>query len=175
MRGQAGYAGAALAAAALILATIAAAQPKAVVASELQIANHEQGIDRYNGGPNGTFTIDLALPGFAASGTTHISSGPGTTTYVQGQQRIPFAGDDTLTTRNGQIVIRFNGTHIPVNNKATASGIAVGPAVESGTWKIASASGAYRGWKGGGPFAVAIYGYTINPSYSVEWDGNITR
>ena len=72
-------------------------------------------------------------------------------------------------------MIAFNGTHIPVNNKATSSGIAVGPAVESGTWKIKSASGAYEGWKGGGLFAAAIYGYTINPSYSVEWDGEITR
>jgi len=175
MRGQAVYSGAALATAVLVLAAIAAAQPKAGIASKLQIAIHEQGIDHHNGGPKGTFTIDLALPGFAARGKTRISNAPGTTNYVQGQQQIPFSGEDTLTTSKGQIVIAFNGTHIPVNNKATPSGIAVGPAVESGTWKIRSASGAYQGWKGGGPFAAAIYGYTINPSYSVEWDGNITR
>jgi hypothetical protein len=175
MRGQGVYLSSALVAAVLILAATAAAKPTASMASKLQIAVHEQGIDHHNGGPNGTFTIDLAVPGFAASGKTHISNGPGATKYVQGQQRIPFSGEDTLTTSKGQIVIAFNGTHIPVNNKATSSGIAVGPAVESGTWKIKSASGAYQGWKGGGPFAAAIYGYTINPSYSVEWDGKITR
>jgi hypothetical protein len=175
MTRQALYSGAALAAAALILTSAAAAQPRSGVASQLQIAIHEQGIDHQNGGPNGTFTIDLALPGFAASGKTHISNTPGPTKYVQGQQQIPFGGEDTLTTGKGQIVIGFSGTHIPVNNRATSAGYAVGPAVEHGTWKIKSASGAYQGWKGGGPFAAAIYGYTINPSYSVEWDGEITR
>jgi hypothetical protein len=175
MRGQTVYVCAAQAAAVLLLAATAAAQPSADVASRLPIAIHEQGIDHRSGGPNGTFTIALALPGFAASGKTHIANAPGTTKYVEGQQRIPFSGEDTLTTDKGQIVLAFSGTHIPLNTKATPSGVAVGPAVENGTWKIKSATGAYQGWKGGGLFAAAIYGYTVNPSYSVEWDGNITR
>ena len=80
MRAQAAYSGAALAAAFLLLAATAAAHPKAAVAPRLQIAIHEQGKDRHSGQTAGTFTIDLALPGFAATGKTHISHAPGTGT-----------------------------------------------------------------------------------------------
>ena len=175
MRGLAACSSAVLAAAFVLLTATAAAQQTDGAASKQQIAIHEQGVDHHVGGPNGTFTIELALPGFAAAGKTHIANGPGPTKYVAGQQRIPFSGEDTLTSSKGQLVIAFKGTHIPLNNRATASGVAVGPAVESGTWKITSATGAYEGWKGGGPFAAAIFGYTVNPSYSVEWDGYITH
>src|SRR5690242_14681568 len=75
----------------------------APTASRLQISIHEQGIDSHNSGPNGKFTIDLALPGFKAGGTTHISNAPGATKYVAGQQQIPFGGEDTLTSSKGKL------------------------------------------------------------------------
>jgi hypothetical protein len=177
MRGQAVYLVAALAAAALTLTATASAQPRAAAASRLQIAIHEQGTQKMNvhDWTYGAFTVDLALPGFASSGKTRISAGPGPTKYVDGQQQIPFGGQDTLTSSKGQLVITFSGTHFPVNNRATSGGIAVGPAAEYGTWTITSATGVYQGWKGGGRFASAIYGYSLNQPYSVEWDGYITR
>jgi hypothetical protein len=64
-------------------------------------------------GDHGTFTIDLALPGFAAGGTTLIVVDPGPTRYVNGQELIPFAGLDTLTSSKGQLQIAFTGRTSP--------------------------------------------------------------
>jgi hypothetical protein len=178
MAGQALWSVTALAAAAFALTATAAAEPKVTVASKVQIAIHEQGKDslKPGGATGGTFTIEVASPGSTpTSGKTRITQVPGPTKYVDGQQRIPFSAEDTLTSSKGQLVIAISGTHIPLNNKASAAGYAVGPAAETGTWKIKSGSGVYQGWKGGGPFASAVYGYTVVPSYSVEFDGYITH
>jgi hypothetical protein len=40
---------------------------------------------------------------------------------------------------------------------------------------VKAGTGVFQGWTGDGPWAAALDGYTINQSYSVEWDGYITR
>jgi hypothetical protein len=147
-------------------------------ASRSQIAIHEHGIHNltHESLPiTGTFTIELAGASFGPKGTTRISPSPGATRQFNGQTRLALTALDTLTSAKGQIVLAITGTHIDVNGKLTSSGFFVGPAVEYGTWKIKSATGIYQGWKGGGPWALATYGYVQPEPYSVEWDGYITR
>jgi len=160
----------------LFVGAPAAAQSKGAVPTKVQIAIHDQGTaPKASGSPHGIYTITVALPGFAAGGKSRISFDPSVTKYVDGQAQLPLAGSDTFTSSKGKLVIAFTGTHIPLNNKLTSAGYSVGPAAETGTWKITSATGSYAGWKGGGPWAAVIYGYTLNPSYSAEWDGFITH
>ena len=143
-----------------------------------QIAIHEQGkhnITHESLPILGTFTIELAGASFGPKGTTRIAPYLGATTYVNGQTRTALTGTDTLTSTKGRIVLAITGTHIDVNGKLTSSGYLVGPAVEYGTWKIKSATGIYRGWKGGGNWALDAYGYAQPEPYSAEWDGYITR
>jgi hypothetical protein len=147
-------------------------------ASRSQIAVHEQGkhnITNESMPILGTFTIELAGAPFGPKGTTRISPSPGATTQVNGQTRLALFATDTLTSPKGRITLAITGTHIDVNGKLTPSGHFVGPAIESGTWKIKSATGIYGGWKGGGVWASVTYGYVQPEAYSVEWDGYITR
>lgn len=182
MRGQAVYSVAALAAAVLFLAATASAQPRTSVASRMQIAIHEQGTSltdpklpfdkRY---PHGTFVLDLAGLTPSPSGTTIIIPQPGATRYVDGETQIPFAGTNKLTSKTGQLELAFKGIHIDVNSKLGTNGQATGPGVEYGTWTVRSGTGTYKGWKGGGIWASASYGYGRIQPYSVEWNGYITR
>jgi hypothetical protein len=151
---------------------------KTTAASRSQIAIHEQGEHNITDESMpivGAFTIELAGAPFGPKGTTRISPSPGATTELNGQTRLAVTGMDTLTSAKGRIVLAITGIHIDVNGKLTPSGFLVGPAVEYGTWKIKSASGIYRGWKGGGVWVSATYGYVQPEPYSVEWDGYITR
>jgi hypothetical protein len=123
----------------------------------------------------GTFTIELALSPFGPGGTTKIALNPGNLRQVNGQKVTPFDGTDHLKSAKGQLELAVRGVHIEVNNKLAPSGYQVGPSVEYGTWKIRTATGIYKGWKGGGNWAAALYGYTNVQPYSVEWDGYITQ
>ncbi len=156
----------------------AGAQPRSTAAT-VQISIHETGLtpntQNTAAQPQGTFRIELALSPTSHRGTTRIAPDPGQTGYVDGETQVRFAGVDTLRSTDGVLELAFSGIHIPINTNLTANGLAVGPAVEHGTWHIKSASGSYEGWKGGGVWAAVINGYGKVSSYAVEWDGKITR
>lgn len=122
----------------------------------------------------GKFTIYLRGLPFGPAGTTLWFALPGNTRYVHGQAQIPFSGTDHLTSKKGRIDLAINGTRIDLNQKVTPSGNVFGPMVRYGTWKVASATGIYQGWKGGGDFAELFFGYQNAQPYSVEWDGFVT-
>ena len=147
---------------------------KRAATAKLHISIHEHGTNAPTS-IRGKFTIELAKTPFGPGGTTSISPDAGNTTYVNGQERIAFGGTDHLTSTKGQIELRLAGIHIELNSKLTPSGWVVGPVVEYGTWKIASATGIYQGWKGGGNWAAALSGYSRFQPYTVEWDGYITQ
>lgn len=162
------------------LTMAASAQPLTTVASKVQIAIHEHGKNPTSqvaskGALTGTFTIELSLTPFGQGGTTRIYSDQGATRQVSGQTQIATGGVDTLTSKSGTLQLAFSGIQIPINIKLTSSGMAIGPAAEHGAWRIKAATGAYKGWTGGGVWAGAIDGYGAVQQYSVEWDGNITR
>jgi hypothetical protein len=164
-----------------VLALALGGEARGTAASKSQIAIHEQGknpqtnLQAKGAFPRGTFTIDLALSPFGPRGTTVITTSPGNPRQVNGQKVTQFTGTDTLKNTKGQLELAFRGIHIEVNNKLTPSGFQVGPSVEYGTWKIRTATGIYEGWKGGGNWAAALYGYSPSQPYSVEWDGHITH
>jgi hypothetical protein len=148
--------------------------------SRSQIAIHERGtyVNDPRGGitfPRGTFTIALQDSGFGPGGTTRIAIDPSEVTYVQGRPQLSFSGVDTLTSKSGTLELVFDGTQIDLNGRLMSTGLLVGPAVEYGTWRVGSATGIYAGWKGGGVWADASYGYGEREPYSVEWDGYVTR
>ena len=145
----------------LLVALTAVGVPSSSGASKSQIAIHEQGKDKRtaSGAPLlGKFTIELAGAPFGPKGTTRIFPSAGVTTYVSGQTRIGLAATDALTSARGRIVLAITGTHIDVNGKLTPSGFFVGPSVEYGTWKIKTATGIYKEWRGGGIWASLEYG-----------------
>ena len=166
--------GGAVCAAVFALAVIGGAQ--GADASRSLIAIHEHGTNPQLNqsvavGPRGTFTIELREAPFGPSGTSVIHPSPSNPRDVNGQEQTPFIGSDTLTSRKGRIELRFVGIHIDLNSRLARSGMRVGPTAEYGTWKIASATGIYRGWKGGGNWTSVAYGYRRLQPYSVEWDG----
>jgi hypothetical protein len=169
--------GAVVAGVAVVFAASGAAQQRVPAAGRVEIAIHEQGMnaDTHLGRIAGKFSIDLALVPSGHTGTTRITTELGHQNVVEGQMQIGFAGNDTLTSKNGTLTLAFQGVHIPINNKAKSNGETLGPDVEHGTWRIKTASGVYAGWKGGGLRAALLDGYEQAQSYSVEWDGMVTR
>jgi hypothetical protein len=151
---------------------------RGTTASTSLIAIHEHGTDpvaSISRGATGNFTIQLAGSHFGPAGSTYNVPDPALDTHVNGEDQIPFIGRETLSSAKGRIELAYVGTEIMVNSKPLPSGSVVGPAVEYGTWKVKTASGIYRGWKGGGNWAAVIHGYGRVEPYSVEWDGYITR
>lgn len=143
------------------------------------IAIHEQGEnlqeDQVIGHcPCGKYTVDLRGARFGPAGTSRIFPDPSARRNVRGQEQQLLAGTDALTSKAGQLVLAFAGTQVTLNGRLSPSGEVVGPAVEYGTWKVKTATGSYRGWKGGGSWAAAFYGYGRVQPYSVEWDGYLT-
>jgi ABC-type branched-subunit amino acid transport system substrate-binding protein len=165
-----------LAGAAVAAVAAAAASGTAAGGRKKQIAIHEHGTTPTGdaGAITGRFALDVAATPFGPGGTTRISTDPASTTFLRGQTRVAFSGIDTLTGKNGRIEIAFSGTHIPINTHLV-SGRAIAPAVETGTWKIKTATGDYQGWTGSGVWAAAIWGYGARQQYAVEWDGSLTR
>jgi hypothetical protein len=79
--------------------------------STSQIAIHEQGTNPatvLSAPLRGKFTIELNADRFGPAGTTAIVPDPGATTHLHGQERIALAGEDTLTSGKGQIVLAFS-------------------------------------------------------------------
>jgi len=151
---------------------------RGTTATRSLIAIHEHGHDPVNSishGSTGTFTIELAGTRFGPAGTTYSFPDQAPDTHVNGEDQTPFAGGETLTSAKGRIELSFVGTEVSVNTRPQRNGSLVGPAIQYGTWKVKTASGIYRGWKGGGSWAEVIYGYGSVEPYSVEWDGYITR
>jgi hypothetical protein len=150
----------------------------ATTASQSKIAIHERGTNLQDSGPGtgvrGTFTIEFEGRRFGPAGTTLYFGTPGPTRYVHGQAQVPYSGTDHLMSKKGKIDLAVSGIRIDLNPKVTPSGNVFGPVVRYGTWKVASATGIYKGWKGGGNFAAVFYGYKNIQPYSVEWDGYIT-
>lgn len=150
-------------------------------ASKSRIAIHQQGkndqttTQAQGAVLRGTFRIELDLTPYGRRGTTTITTSPSNVHTVNGQDQTPFIGTDRLKSAKGELQLAFRGIHIDVNSKLLPSGYRVGPQVEYGTWTIKSATGIYKGWKGGGNWAASLYGYTPSQPYSVEWDGYITH
>jgi len=163
----------------LALALVASAAASSVASarstSKELIAIHQRGVIPVSSSRavRGKYSIDLKASPFGPTGTTLIYLSPGTVAYVNGQERFPFSGTDYLTSSKGKLDISFDGVHTDVNSRLYA-GQPVGPAIEYGTWKVSSATGIYRGWKGGGNWAAALWGYGAVSQYSVEWDGYVS-
>jgi hypothetical protein len=115
----------------------------------------------------GRFT--LALDGVVKdSGSTVIRPNQGVLKIVGGQQQVAVFGTDTLTSKNGTLSLSFRGVSITVHNIDRTKGSFDN---EHGTWQINGNSGTYKGWKGGGGWAVVATPSANN----IEWDGYVTH
>jgi hypothetical protein len=102
------------------------------------------------------------------SGTTVIRPKEGTPKVVDGQQQTPVFGYDNLTSKRGTLSLAFRGISIVVSNISPAKDPFDN---EYGTWTIQGGTGSYKGWKGGGRWAVVATPSANN----IEWDGYVTR
>src|SRR5262249_14437264 len=84
------------------------------------------------------------------TGTTVISPHVGAQKVVGGQTVAPVSGYDNLTSKQGTLSIAFRGVTITVAPLAGSDSFYN----EYGTWKINGGSGIYKGWKGGGRWAL---------------------
>jgi len=81
--------------------------------------------------------------------------------YRGGQRYDVHHGTDTLVGKKGGLKLTFSGPSVNAGP---------GLYIEYGTWRISSATGIYKGWKGGGN-----WGGTDNErTYHIEWEGLIT-
>ena len=121
--------------------------------------------------PDGTFKGRFVLTQAGVvikdRGTTVIRPNEGTVKIVGGQQQVPVSGVDTLTGKQGSLTLSFRGVSIIVKQiddlKSSFDN-------ERGTWKIGQATGAYKGWKGGGNWALVA----TPAGNNIEWDGYVT-
>ena len=105
-----------------------------------------------------TLLVDGAVKD-AGSSVVRPQEGP--LRIVGGQTQIPVTAIANLKGKRGALTLQFSGLSIRVDDTY---------GIEYGTWKLASSSGAYAHWKGGGHWANSS---TPGSSY-VEWDGVIT-
>ena len=151
----------------LLLASIAlgstGGKQAATAKSRIAITNRvsaKQRADNTFGGP-----FVLALNGVNQdTGTTSIGPIHEPERTVDGQQQARVTGTTTLTGKKGILSLSFRGVSVNVRNFDSTKFPSY---MEYGTWKIAGGSGIYKGWKGGGRYAVA--------SNNVEWDGYVTN
>jgi hypothetical protein len=101
------------------------------------------------------------------SGTTVIRPNVGAITMVAGQSQAPVTGSDNLTSKRGTLSISFQGVVINVRDFSGGDDFSN----EYGTWKISGGSGIYKGWKGGGRWAL-VGSSSVN---NIEWDGSVTH
>ncbi len=112
--------------------------------------------------------VSLVLNGVIEdSGSTVIRPNEGTMKTVGGQQQTPVFGTDNLTTKKGTLSLSFRGVSITIS---------IDPAQdpfynEYGTWQINGGSGIYKGWKGGGRWALV----GTPSANNIEWDGYVTH
>ena len=111
----------------------------------------------------------LALDGVNKdTGSTIIHPNEGALKTVAGQQQTTVFGNENLTSKKGTLNLAFRGVSIAIKN--------IDPTKdpfdnESGTWQIAGGTGAYKGWKGGGRWALVATPSANN----IEWDGYVTH
>ena len=96
------------------------------------------------------------------SGTTAITYRVGPVRYRNGQRYEIHSGVDTMTGKKGVLKLAWTGPSVNA-----------GPSlyVEYGTWHVASASGIYQGWKGGGNWA----GTDNEQTRHFQWEGLVTH
>ena len=82
--------------------------------------------------------------------------------YRDGQRYEIHSGVDTMHDKKGGLKLTFSGPSVNA-----------GPSlyIEYGTWRISSASGIYKGWKGGGNWG----GTDNEQTYHLQWEGLVTR
>ena len=122
-------------------------------------------------------TADKTLPGrfsvlvdgvIEDSGKTVIRPNEGALRNVAGQQQQVVLGTDNLTSKSGTLTISFRGVSISVGNPNPGKYPVDN---EYGTWKVASGTGAYQNWRGGGRWADVG---TTSSNY-IEWDGYVVH
>jgi hypothetical protein len=96
------------------------------------------------------------------SGTSALQVQIGPVRYRGGQRYEIHGGVDTMHGKKGGLKLTFSGPSVNA-----------GPSlyIEYGTWRISSASGIYKGWKGGGNWG----GTDNEQTYHFQWEGLVTR
>jgi hypothetical protein len=96
------------------------------------------------------------------SGTSALQVQIGPVRYRGGQRYEIHGGVDTMHGKKGGLKLTFSGPSVNA-----------GPSlyIEYGTWRISSASGIYKGWKGGGNWG----GTDNEQTYHLQWEGLVTR
>jgi hypothetical protein len=104
----------------------------------------------------------LYAPPSTDSGTSEIQYRIGPVRYREGQRYEIHSGVDAMHSKTGGLTLTFTGPSVNA-----------GPSlyIEYGTWHIASASGIYKSWKGGGNWA----GTDNEQTRHFQWEGLITR
>ena len=101
-------------------------------------------------------------PASTDSGTSALQFQVSPVRYRGGQRYEIHTLVDTMHGKKGELKLTFSGPSVNA-----------GPSlyIEYGTWRISSASGIYKGWKGGGH-----WGGTDNErTYHLQWEGLVTR
>ena len=104
----------------------------------------------------------LFAPSGADSGTSALQVQISPVRYRGGQRYEIHSGVDTMHGKKGGLKLTFSGPSVNA-----------GPSlyIEYGTWRISSASGIYKGWKGGGNWG----GTDNEQTYHLQWEGLVTR
>jgi hypothetical protein len=104
----------------------------------------------------------LYAPTSTDSGTSALENQIGPFRYRGGQRYNVHSGVEHIHGKKGGLNLTFSGPSVNA-----------GPSlyIEYGTWRIASASGIYKGWKGGGNWG----GTDNEQTYHLQWEGVVTR
>jgi len=104
----------------------------------------------------------LYAPASTDSGTSALQVQISPMRYRGGQRYDFHSGVDTMHGKKGGLKVTFSGPSVNA-----------GPSlyIEYGTWRISSASGIYKGWKGGGNWG----GTDNEQTYHLQWEGLVTR
>ena len=96
------------------------------------------------------------------SGTSALQVQISPVRYRGGQRYEIHSGVDTMHSKKGGLTLTFSGPSVNA-----------GPSlyIEYGTWRISSASGIYKGWKGGGNWG----GTDNEQTYHLQYEGLVTR
>ncbi len=145
------------------IATTGTAGTIASATSKVHIAIKDQG----NGQTfKGKMSIQLNYTGAFDSGASRVQPNELGVTIRGGQSQQAVAGYDTFTGRKGKLELTFTGVDL------TVPGGKNGLHAEYGTWHLlaGASTGVYKRWTGSGRWAAVTDG-----TYSIEWDGSVTR
>jgi hypothetical protein len=96
------------------------------------------------------------------SGTSALQVQISPVRYRGGQRYEIHSGVDTMHGKKGGLKLSFSGPSVNAGSSLY---------IEYGTWRVSSASGIYKGWKGGGNWG----GTDNEQSYHLQWEGLVTR